>query len=314
MANIGVSLSPAVAVVGAGAVGGYFGGMLARAGEKVTMIGRPGFVDAVNRRGGLQIDSIQFNEVVDVAASTDMSAARDAELVLFTVKTFDTEAAGRELKKHLREDALVLSLQNGVDNVDKLTALGIRAIPSVVYIAASTPEPGVVKHVGRGDLVIGSNNDTTRRISHLFEQAGTLCKVVDNVAGEQWVKFLCNCALNAVSALGRSSYGEIPSNPEANRLVKLAVDEILAVAQEFGIEMPGLANQEAAYDAVFGLCRQIAAAKSSTAQDLERGRRTEIDSLNGLIVAYGRQLSIPTPINQTLYALVKLAEARGQQG
>lgn len=238
-----------------------------------------------------------------------MQAASDADLVLLAVKSCDTEAVGRQLKEHLKDKAIVLSLQNGVDNVQKLAALGITAVPSVVYIAASTPRPGLVKHVGRGDLLVGPENDTTRKLSGWFERAGIPCRIVDNILGEQWAKFLCNCALNAISALGRSTYGEILSSADAQRQVRLAVDEILAIAQELGVTMPGIPDHASAYEAVFGLCRQITAANSSTAQDLERGRRTEIDSLNGVIVAYGQQLAIPTPVNQTLHALVKLAEA-----
>src|SRR5574341_87547 len=146
---------PRIAVMGAGAVGCYFGGMLARAGAPVTFIGRRAFAEAVSREG-LFIDSIRFQERVDAAASTEPSAARDADMVLFCVKTIDNEEAARLLEPHLKSGAIVVSLQNGVDNVERIRAAAeIEALPSVVYVAASVPAPGRVKHVGRGDLVVG---------------------------------------------------------------------------------------------------------------------------------------------------------------
>ena len=154
---------PRIAVVGAGAVGGYFGGLLARAGAPVTMIGRPGFAAAVQRQGGLFLDTLQFQERVAVAASSDISAIRGAELVLFCVKTVDNEETALALAPLLDAGTLVLSLQNGVDNVEQIrAAAGIEALPAVVYVAASVPEPGSIKHAGRGDLVIGPDNEQTR--------------------------------------------------------------------------------------------------------------------------------------------------------
>src|SRR5271154_2009863 len=128
---------PRIAVVGAGAVGCYFGGMLARAGAPVALIGRAPHVEAINR-DGLFIDSVNFEEHVRVSASTDLAAVRDARLVLFSVKTVDTEGTAKLLAPYLAPDAIVVSLQNGVDNAERIDfAAGIRAFPAVVYIAAA---------------------------------------------------------------------------------------------------------------------------------------------------------------------------------
>ena len=146
---------PRVAVVGAGAVGGYFGGMLARAGAHVTLIGRPAHVEAWER-DGLILDSVNFQETIRVAASTDVSAAYGADLVLFSVKTLDTESAARLLANHVRSDALIVDLQNGVDNVARMrAAAALDPIAAVVYVASSMPGPGRIAHRGRGDLLIG---------------------------------------------------------------------------------------------------------------------------------------------------------------
>ena len=165
---------PKTAVVGAGAVGGYFGGMLARAGAPVTMIGRQAFVEAV-KKSGLQMDTVQFRETVYPEASTEIAAAAGAEVILFCVKTTDTASTAKSLAPHLSPGAIVVSLQNGVNNAEEIrAAAGIDALPAVVYVAAAMSPPGCVKHLGRGDLVVGPKNPRTERIANLFLQAKCL--------------------------------------------------------------------------------------------------------------------------------------------
>jgi len=301
---------PRIAVVGAGAVGGYFGGLLARAGASVVMIGRPAFVEAV-KKNGLFLDTLHFQESVRVEASTELSAIRAAEIVLFCVKTTDNAATARAIAPLLAPNALVLSFQNGVDNVEQIrAAAAIEALPTVVYVAASVPEPGRVKHVGRGDLVFGPKNEKTERVVNLFSRANVPCRISDNIAGELWTKLIWNCALNAVSALGRAKYGQIAASADARKVVETLVDEVLAVARAADIHPPGLEDPKAAIAGAFKIATQMAEALSSTAQDMNRGKRTEIDSLNGYVSRRGTELGVPTPVNHALYALVKLAEGR----
>ena len=301
---------PRIAVVGAGAVGGYFGGLLARAGAPPVMIGRPMFVEAV-KKNGLFLDTLHFQESVRVEASTELSAIRGAEIVLFCVKTTDNEATARAIAPLLAPNALVLSLQNGVDNVEQIrAAAAIEALPTVVYVAASVPEPGRVKHVGRGDLIFGPKNEKTERVANLFSRANVPCRISDNIAGELWTKLIWNCALNAVSALGRAKYGQIAASADARKVVETLVDEVLAVARAADIHPPGLEDPKAAIAGSFRIATQMAEALSSTAQDMNRGKRTEIDSLNGYVSRRGAELGVPTPVNHALYALVKLAEGR----
>lgn len=301
---------PRVAVVGAGAVGGYFGGMLARAGAPVMMIGRAAFVEAV-KKNGLFLDAVQFKESVRVEASTELKDVRGAEIVLFCVKTTDNAETAKELAPLLAPGALVVSMQNGVDNAEQIRATsGIAALSAVVYVAASVPEPGRVKHVGRGDLVVGPRDAQTELTAHLFERAGVGCRISDNIAGELWTKLTWNCALNAVSALGRAKYGQIAASPDARKVVETAVYEVLAVAQAAGVHPPGFEDPQVALAGAFKIATQMAEALSSTAQDMNRGKRTEIDSLNGYIARRGAELGVPTPVNQALYALVRLAEGQ----
>jgi len=301
---------PRIAVVGAGAVGGYFGGLLARAGAPVVMIGRPPFVEAV-KKNGLFLDTLHFQESVRVEASTELAAVRGAEIVLFCVKTTDNAATARAIAPLLAPNALVLSFQNGVDNVEQIrAAAAMEALPTVVYVAASVPEPGRVKHVGRGDLVFGPRNEKTERVASLFSRANVPSKISDNIAGELWTKLIWNCALNAVSALGRAKYGQIAASADARKLVETVVDEVLTVARAADIHPPGLEDPKAAIAGAFKIAVQMSEALSSTAQDMNRGKRTEIDSLNGYISRRGAEVGVPTPVNHALYALVKLAEGR----
>jgi 2-dehydropantoate 2-reductase len=302
---------PRIAVVGAGAVGGYFGGLLARAGAPVVMIGRPAFVEAV-KRDGLFLDSLQFQEKVRVEASTEIAAVEGREVVLFCVKTTDNAPTARAIAPLLWKGALVLSMQNGVDNVEQIrAAAAIEALPSVVYVAASAPEPGRVKHAGRGDLVVGPKNTKTERLAVVFSRAQIPCRISENIEGELWTKLVWNCALNAVSALGRAKYGQIALSADAWKVVETAVYEVLAVARAANIRPPGLEDPQAALAGAMKIATQMAEALSSTAQDMNRGKRTEIDSLNGYVSRRGAELGVRTPVNQALYALVKLAEGRG---
>ncbi len=303
---------PQVAVVGAGAVGCYYGGMLARAGAPVTLIGRPAHVAAIER-DGLLLETLGFTERVPVAASTDLAAARGAGLALFCVKSTDTEQTARAMAPHLDPDAVVLSMQNGVDNVERLRPhLRATALAAVVYVAAAMAGPGHLRHTGRGDLVIGAlppdDQATARplleRVAGWLQQGGIPCVVSDNVEGELWAKLLINCAYNAISALGRARYRRIGAHRLALGVLQEAVREAVAVAQAAGVRLPEGDPVEAAC----AISRSMAGATSSTAQDIARGRRTEIDHLNGYVVRRGEALGVPTPVNRTLHALVKLLE------
>jgi 2-dehydropantoate 2-reductase len=299
---------PRVAVLGAGAVGCYFGGLLARAGVPVTLIGRRHHVETVTREG-LWLDTMHFQERVHVAASTSVEVACDAEVVLFCVKTLDTEEAARSLAPHVAPDATVLSLQNGVDNVVRIrSASGLEALPAVVYVAAAMTGPGRVKHTGRGDLVIGdphaARTGELDRVSALFIRAGVPCPVSDNIEAELWAKMAMNCAFNAASALGRAKYGRLVQHPGTREVLWRAIEETTAVARATGVRFPDRDLVAAAYR----LGEAMSEATSSTAQDIARGKRTEIDSLNGYVARRGAELGVATPVNQTLHALVKLLE------
>ena len=292
------------AVMGAGAVGCYYGGMLARAGNAVTLIARPQHVQVV-QRAGLRLETKTFDAFVAMQASPDASAVRGARLVLFCVKSTDTESAGAAMAPHLAPDTVVLSLQNGVDNAARLQALLRQpVVPAVVYVATEMAGPGHVKHHGRGELVIGPTPTSAELIAE-FARAQVPVQVSDNITGALWAKLIVNCAYNAVSAIAQQPYGRMVQGVGVKGVMQDAVRECIAVAAAMGVTLP-----DAMWDSVERLSATMPTQYSSTAQDLARGKPSEIDHLNGYVVARGEQHGVATPVNRALHALVRLLEAR----
>ena len=293
-----------VAVMGAGAVGCYYGGMLARAGHDVLLVARQQHVDAIHR-GGLRLQTLTFDEQVQVRASTDVASIATADVVLFSVKSSDTESAGCLMQPVLRADALVICLQNGVDNADRLRAVlpGQAVAAAVVYVATEMAGPGHVRHNGRGDLVIEPTGATA--VVQALVVAGVPTEVSSNVCGALWAKLILNCAYNAVSAITQLPYGKTVQGVGVQGLMQDVVAECLAVAQAQGVQVAG--DMQAAVAALAG---SMPNQSSSTAQDLARGKPTEIDYLNGFVVQRGLALGVATPANRVLWALVKLLEAK----
>jgi 2-dehydropantoate 2-reductase len=302
--------SARVAVLGAGAVGCFFGGMLARAGHPVALIGRPLHVEAF-RKSGLRFEGLKFDERVGVEASTEPGAVRGAKLVLFCVKSTDTEQAAGQIAPHLDPDAVVVNLQNGVDNTERIAArVAQPVIPAVVYVATEMAGPGHLRHHGRGDLVIGAADGKATpavlsQVKQWFDAAGVPVVISPNVAGELWMKLVVNCAYNALSAITQLPYGRMIEGEGVRDTMRAVVEETMAVAKASGVTMvPDVLAK------TYGVAGAMPTQFSSTAQDLARGKPTEIDHLNGFVVRRGQALGIATPANQALHALVKLLESK----
>ncbi|WP_431510667.1 ketopantoate reductase family protein [Variovorax sp. DAIF25] len=297
-----------VAVMGAGAVGCYYGAMLARAGHEVVLIGRPAHVEAVRARG-LRLEAQTFDEHVPMAASTEPDAVRGADLVLFCVKSTDTEAAAAQIAPHLAPGALVLTLQNGVDNDERARSVlrSHEVAAAVVYVATGMAGPGHVKHNGRGELVIAPSA-RGEKVAQALRAAGVPTEISGNVRGALWAKLVLNCAYNALSAITQLPYGVLVRNEGVPGVLRDVVAECLAVAQAEGVTIPGDIDV-----AVAGIARTMPAQFSSTAQDLARGKRSEIDHLNGFVLRRGEALGVPVPANRLLWALVRLLEDKPAQ-
>lgn len=298
-----------VAVMGAGAVGCYYGAMLARAGHDVVLIARPQHVEAI-AASGLRLQTARFDEQVRLAASLDASAVQGVDVVLFCVKSTDTESAGALIRPFLKAGALVLCLQNGVDNADRLSAHLPQhdVAAAVVYVATEMVGAGHVKHNGRGELVLAPSTSAavnSQALAQALMAAGVPTEISGNVRGALWAKLTLNCAYNAVSAITQLPYGKTVPGVGIQEVTRDLVAECLAVAAAEGVEIPG--DMDAA---VRKIAETMQSQYSSTAQDLARGKRTEIDYLNGFIVRRGQALGVATPVNRAMWALVKLLESK----
>jgi 2-dehydropantoate 2-reductase len=231
------------------------------------------------------------------------------------VKSTDTDAVARQIGPMLGKDALVLSLQNGVVNASTI-ARHVRqtVMPTAVYVATAMPEPGVVTHHGRGDLVIGPldaaaaqdarQQQLLQAVVDLFATAEVPVRVSPDVMSELWSKLMVNCAYNAISGLTQLPYGRMAALAAIVEVQRAVVREVVALAQADGQQLP----LDTALKAMEHIARAMPSQLSSTAQDMARGKPTEIDHLNGFVARRGAELGVATPVNQTLHALVKLAE------
>jgi 2-dehydropantoate 2-reductase len=298
-------------VLGAGAVGCFFGGILARAGCDVTLIARPDRAQAINEFG-LELDCKTFQEVVRIKASSDLTLLADADLILLSVKSPDTEKLVREISSIVPSQAAILSLQNGVANVQLANkCIANPVYPAVVYVATGMDGHRTMRHHGRGELLVGAMDNMTDRdsknltlICQLFEGASIPCVISDDIKKQMWLKFLVNCSYNGISAIGHMSYGEMVAIPEVKELIDQITKEFLAITLLEGVRISEAEAKEANELIATTMVTQI----SSTAQDLSKGKKTEIDYLNGYIVELGRQYGVPTPFNQSVYAMVKMLE------
>jgi 2-dehydropantoate 2-reductase len=308
-------------IVGAGALGSFMAARLALSGQSVCLLGRAAVARVVQQQG-LRLQSAQGAQTVHLPARSDMAALQAAATVLVCVKSADTEALARQMSPWLQAETLVLSLQNGVDN-GTLLQRHLRQPVAVgqAYTAAALLQPGVVQHHGGHDLVLGllpergraAATAGPRQLLALAERlvaAGFQVRLSDQPLIDLWNKLTVNCACNAISAIAQACYGAMAAEPAIAELQAAVLRECVAVAHAEGVAVDAGALQIA----VQRVAVDMAAQRSSTAQDLARGRGTEIDQLNGHIVLRGAAHGLPTPANQALWALVKLMTAVGRIG
>lgn len=302
-----------IAVMGAGALGCYFGGRLAQGGAQVTLIGRQSHVDAI-KRAGLILESGGTKAAIPLDATSDPSGVRDADLVLVCVKSADTEPAAKAIAAHLSKNALVVSLQNSIGNVERIRTHVDRPVAAgLVYTGANMPGPGHVKHTGGGGIVLGGlpawgiDDSILAKIRSPFDAAGVPIEISPEIEIALWTKLTQNCIYNAVCALTEKPYGEMAAMPEVREVMAQAGNEAIALAHRKGVMLdPGFV--EAALQRV----TTMATTMSSTAQDLMKGKPTEIGYLNGLIARESKALGLAAPINAALAALVKLKEQKSK--
>lgn len=301
-----------IAVFGAGGVGGYFGGRLARAGADVHLIARGEHLRAL-REHGLRIRSVRGDFEASPAATDDPAEIGPCDLVLFCVKSYDTDAAAAALLPLLGEDSAVLSLQNGIDNEERIAAaVGEgRVLGGAAFIFASVSEPGVIVDAGGpGSLVFGeldgSAGERGERLHALCEEAGIPAELVPDIRARLWDKFAFICAQAGMTACTRLPIGEIRASPEAWTMFRRLVAEIVALAEVEGVELA-----DDTVERISGFAQALEPGSfSSLHDDLVRGRRLELEALHGFVVRCSRRHGLAVPMNEAVYALLAPHAAR----
>ena len=297
-----------IAVMGTGGVGGYFGGLLARAGHQVTFIARGPHLAAIQEQG-LRVESVldgNFNAPGTGLEETAGAGIQD--LVLFTVKMYHNAQAIEVTRPMVGPETVVLTLQNGIDNGDQLAeALGSGPVMiGSAYMEGRVKEPGVVTQGGPGTAVFGELQpgvtDRGRKLLHVFQQAGWRVDLEENMPGALWKKFAYIAGAAAVNAaVYNSVYEEICTVPETRALVKGAIEEALAVGRARGAPI----LEDSLDWAMRSLDNFPSQGRASLAKDFLEGRPVELEGLTGVLVRMGREAGVPTPINDALYAILK---------
>jgi 2-dehydropantoate 2-reductase len=304
--------------MGAGAIGGYFGARLARAGEPVALIARGEHLQAIEARG-LAVESVEGDFTVRVPATDDPSRVPTligpVDLVLFCVKSYDTERAAEAIRPLLGPETAVLSLQNGVINEETLGALlgSERILGGLVYGFAVIPAPGVIRHTQGGRIVFGELDGRRSARAAAFvdtgRKAGFPVELSDNIRRALWEKYLMICALSGMTAVTRRPIGDIRACVESRGLYRMMLEELAALAKAEGI---GLADEvvERGLTAADALKPD---SYSSLYHDLTQGRRLEIEALQGHAVRLGARHGIPTPALFAVYAALRPAAVAAER-
>jgi len=293
-----------VTVMGAGGLGGYFGGLLARAGHAVTFLARGPHAEAIRRRGGLTVRAVD-GEWLAAAGVVEHPKPDLADLILFTVKAYDTEAAAPLIRPAIGSETPILSLQNGVDNEEVLARHygPERILGGVVYIFSGITAPGVVAQTGGPRRVVfgewrGGMSDRVRRLESLLQGAGWNVTATGDVVREKWVKFAFITAQAGMTALTRLPIGEIRASLPTWAMFRQIMEEVVAVGRARGVALgPEVIENHMAFAE-----KLEPTGTSSLHNDLIAGRRLEIEALHGTVVRYGREAGVPTPACAAVYA------------
>lgn len=312
-----------IVIVGPGAMGCLFGAFLARSGQDVYFLDKNARRAGEIERKGILVEGISGRFVVrKIKAVTKTQTIGKAELIIIATKSYDTEEAIRRTVSLLDKESLILTLQNGLGNVEIMS----KYVPQTQIIAGITAEGatllanGHVRHAGRGETVMGMLQATGRRlqatsyrlqaakleeISQVFNNAGFETKITENVMSLIWSKLIINVGINALTALTRLNNGRLIEFDATKKIMEEAVNEAVAVARKKKIKL----SYPDPLEKVQSVCRATYGNVSSMLQDIVRRKRTEIDFINGAIVREGQKLGISTPVNSVLTNLVKAIES-----
>ena len=298
-----------IVIMGAGAMGSLFGGHLARSEEEVWLVGnRKEKIDAI-LSVGLTIEKNEKTQIIRVNATSDVASVGKADLVIFFIKTYQTEKAVSNALVLQKEDTTFLTLQNGLGNEDVICKKVNRSnvMLGVTNHGATLIRPGYIRHAGWGKTYIGELDgkitDRAAHIAQIFSDVGIETKVSPHIHDLVWNKLLTNVGINALTALTGLKNGQLLDYPETLRLMEALVSEASEVARKKGIQI-----EENPIDKVKAIAEATRKNRSSMGQDFDYRRRTEIDAINGVVVREAERLGISAPYNQMITDLVKVIE------
>ncbi len=301
-------------MVGAGAVGGFFGAHLARRHPNVSFLLRPKTLAAVRDRG-LTIRSTAGSFTVHPPAASDPRELPRPDLVILSNKAYDLDEVLAQIKPVLTDRTVILTLQNGVDIEDRIIRVLDRdqVVGGVAFIYSKIVEAGVIEHYKRGGVTIGelmgNQSERVQAIAELFKQSALPCRLSDDIRRTKWEKMCWNCVFNPLTVVINDRVAKAIDDPEMLRLIHGIVAEVAAVAAGLKVVL-----DDDIADKVVQWTQEIRDIHTSMYDDWKAGRPTEIDSLNGYVVQCGRELGIPTPLNEALTAIVKVITGQEKSG
>jgi 2-dehydropantoate 2-reductase len=294
-----------ILVFGAGAMGSFFGGLLA-ARQDVLLVGRREHMDAIHAHG-LRISG-KTARIARPESTTRIPASAHPELVLVATKAYDTEAAMASLKRFARS-ALFVTLQNGLDNAEVIARTASRVIAGTTSHGVTFLGPGEVRHAGIGDTTIGAwagvDEDEVVRVRDIFEEAGVRTRIADDIKKELWAKLVVNASINPLAALAGVANGRLVQDKGLQALLEAVGREAVAVGRADGIDL----DADELVRRTRLVARRTAGNRASMLQDLDRHRRTEIDAITGAILRTAERRGVDAPLNRALLALVRAREA-----
>ena len=294
-----------IMMVGAGSVGGFFGAHLAKNNPNVSFLLRPSTLEAV-KRNGLTIKSAKGNFTVHPPAASDPRQLATPDLIILAVKAYDLDEVMTQLEPVLTERTVILTLQNGIDTEDRIISRLHRdcVVGGVAFIYSKIVEPGVIEHYKRGGVAIGElmghKSERVSQIAEMFKQAGISCQLSEDIRKSKWEKMCWNCVFNPLTVVIDDKVAKALDHPEMAGVIRQIVGEVAAVSAAVKVPLaPDMAEK------VVKWTQELRDIHTSMYDDWKGKRPTEIDYLNGYIVRVGRELGIPTPVNEALTAMVK---------
>ena len=294
-----------ILVFGAGSVGSFVGGLLSEKYD-VTLLGRKHHMEAIEQNG-LKISG-KTEKLVRPKVWHSLGDLKDIDLIILTVKAYNTATAMNDMVPYIRDDTMVLSLQNGLDNIETIRRMMKKEgdiLAGITSHGIMRTEDGHIHHAGHGETVLGetvpSGRGLAERTAEMFNSVGIQTRATNNICGEMWAKAIVNAGINPITAITGLANGYLLKVPALTALLERTCSEAIQVAMAAKIKLPPCNIIEKTKD----VARKTEENRSSMLQDIERGRRTEICSINGYISEMGKRHGVDTPVNSTLTALVK---------